>query len=125
MERLNYKSAGAVRKRPSIGKSPDADKLVLCRCESGTGNWTLHVPGSTMDQILSGDAPVLVSGEAEWLEGSRSWSRPNQQDYAVAIRVAAALPADPVQVAADQIYEAVCCPLSRQRKSPTTMSSAR
>lgn len=38
-------------------ESPD---LVLCESADG---WSLHAPGSTDEQIASGDAPPLASGE--------------------------------------------------------------
>ena len=59
----------------------DAD-LVLCRSDCGDGGWSLHPAGSTDEQIASGDAPVLVSGTAQWGDGD--WDRPNAQDYASA-----------------------------------------
>lgn len=37
-----------------------ADDLVLCESADG---WSLHAPGSTDEDIASGDAPYLVSGE--------------------------------------------------------------
>ena len=56
--------------------------LVLCRSDCGDGGWSLHPAGSTDEQIASGDAPVLVSGTAQWVDGD--WDRPNAQDYASA-----------------------------------------
>jgi hypothetical protein len=56
--------------------------LVLCRSDCGDGGWSLHPAGSTDEQIASGDAPVLVSGTAQWADGD--WDRPNAQDYASA-----------------------------------------
>jgi hypothetical protein len=60
-----------------------ADDLVLCRSDTGDGGWSLHAPGSTDEQIASGDAPYLVSGEAEQVDGE--WSRPDAQDYRQAL----------------------------------------
>jgi|GEM_PF-2936990 len=37
-------------------------KLVLCESPDG---WSLHAPGSTDDDIASGDAPYLASGAGE------------------------------------------------------------
>lgn len=62
-------------------RSPDAD-LVLVRSDTGDGGWSLHPAGSTDEQIASGDAPYLVSGPAQWVDGD--WDRPNAQDYAEA-----------------------------------------
>ena len=56
--------------------------LVLCRSDCGDGGWSLHPAGSTDEQIASGDAPYLVSGTAQWVDGE--WDRPNAQDYAKA-----------------------------------------
>lgn len=46
--------------------------LVLCTSADG---WSLHAPGSTDEQIATGDAPYLVSGDGE----------PTQADYAAAL----------------------------------------
>ena len=56
--------------------------LVLCRSDCGDGGWSLHPAGSTDEQIASGDAPVLVSGTAQWDDDEGDWDRPNAQDYA-------------------------------------------
>lgn len=40
----------------------ETDQLVLCRSDRGDGGWSLHAPGSTDDEIATGDAPYLVSG---------------------------------------------------------------
>lgn len=37
--------------------------LVLCRSDDGQGGWSLHAPGSTDEQIASGDAPYLLTGD--------------------------------------------------------------
>lgn len=61
------------------------DDLVLCRSDTGDGGWSLHAPGSTDEQIASGDEPYLASGSAEWGERD-GWSRPNYDDYQAAIK---------------------------------------
>ena len=53
-----------------------ADDLVICRSADG---WSLHAPGSTDEEIASGDARYLVSGEGE----------PTKADYARALSVLA------------------------------------
>ena len=45
--------------------------LVLCRSDAGDGGWSLHAPGSTDEDIATGEAPSLTSG-------------PNARDYAAA-----------------------------------------
>lgn len=50
----------------------DRDDLVLCQSADG---WSLHAPGSTDEDIASGDAPYLASGDGE----------PTEADYADAI----------------------------------------
>lgn len=55
-----------------------ADDADLVLCESPDG-WSLHAPGSTDEQIASGDARYLVSGTGE----------PSEADYAQAWRVLA------------------------------------
>ncbi len=48
------------------------DDLVLCTSADG---WSLHAPGSTDEDIASGDAPYLVTGPGE---------APTETDYAAA-----------------------------------------
>lgn len=62
-----------------------ADDLVLCRSDRGDGGWSLHAPGSTDEAIASGDAPPLVSGEAEWDDEAGDWNRPDEDDYRQAL----------------------------------------
>lgn len=51
--------------------------LILCQSADG---WSLHAPGSTDEDIASGDAPYLASGEGQ----------PAQADYdAAAAKLAA------------------------------------
>jgi hypothetical protein len=57
-------------------------RLVLCRSDHGDGGWSLHPADTTDDAIANGDAPILASGPAEWIDGE--WSRPNAADYAAA-----------------------------------------
>ena len=59
-----------------------ADDFVLCCSDTGDGGWSLHAPGSTDEDIASGDAPYLVSGPAEAVDGG--WDRPNDADYLAA-----------------------------------------
>lgn len=47
--------------------------LVVCRSADG---WSLHAPGSTDEEIASGDLPYLACGEGE----------PTEADYAAALR---------------------------------------
>lgn len=53
--------------------------LILCRSDESDGGWSLHAPGTTDADIASGDAPCLLTGEAERTEGG--WSRPDAADY--------------------------------------------
>jgi hypothetical protein len=62
-----------------------AEDLVLCRSDTGDGGWSLHAPGSTDEQIASGDAPYLVSGPAEMDDETGEWSRPDLADYRAAL----------------------------------------
>lgn len=61
--------------------------LVLCRSDTGDGGWSLHAPGATDEAIASGDAMPLTNGNAEWLAGSKDWSRPDQRDYSLALMI--------------------------------------
>ena len=54
-------------------------KPVLCRCDQGSGGWSLHAPGTTDEQIANGEG-LLASGTAHRI-GS-DWSRPDKADYA-------------------------------------------
>lgn len=74
------------------GEVVAVDDLVLCRSDRGDGGWSLHEPGSTDDEIASGDAPYLVSGPAEWDDQTGEWSRPNYDDYQAAIKELLARP---------------------------------
>lgn len=65
-----------------------AEDLVLCRSDQGDGGWSLHPPGTTDEQIASGDAPCLISGTAEKDEAGE-WSGPDDQDYWIALRALA------------------------------------
>lgn len=51
----------------------NAEELVLCESPDG---WSLHAPGSTDEEIATGDAPYLVSGPGE----------PTKADYDAAWR---------------------------------------
>lgn len=59
--------------------------LILVRSDSGDGGWSLHAPDATDEDIASGDAPYLLSGEAEAIDGG--WGRPNESDYAEAFHI--------------------------------------
>jgi hypothetical protein len=48
--------------RMAAADAAEADDLVLCESDTGDGGWSLHAPGSTDEQIASGDAPYLASG---------------------------------------------------------------
>jgi hypothetical protein len=50
----------------------DNDKFVLCQSADG---WSLHAPGSTDEQIATGDARYLVTGPGE---------APKPKDYRIA-----------------------------------------
>lgn len=58
--------------------------LVLVRSDAGDGGWSLHAPGSTDEDIAEGDAPALLTGEAEMGEDGE-WSAPTAADYAEAL----------------------------------------
>ena len=57
--------------------------LVLCRSDAGDGGWSLHAPGSTDEDIATGDAPPLTSGPSG-KNRLGQWLRPNARDYAAA-----------------------------------------
>lgn len=64
--------------------------LVLCRSDMGDGGWSLHAPGATDEQIAEGEALPLLDGPAEWDDAVGDWDRPNDADYAAAIKRLAA-----------------------------------
>jgi hypothetical protein len=68
-----------------IPMTPTVNDLVLCRSDTGDGGWSLHPPGSTDEQIASGDAPYLLSGDSKKNKFGR-WSRPNAKDYRMALK---------------------------------------
>ena len=57
---------------------------MLVRSDAGDGGWSLHAPGSTDDEIASGDAPPLVSGPSD-TDRDGEWERPDGADYADAM----------------------------------------
>jgi hypothetical protein len=61
--------------------------FVLCRSDNGDGGWSLHAPGSSDEDIATGEAPYLVCGPAEWDNEQGDWNRPNAADYAEPNRV--------------------------------------
>ena len=64
-----------------------AHNLVLVRSDAGDGGWSLHAPGSTDDEIAQGDAPALLIGEAEMIDGQ--WNAPTKTHRIIAaLRVA-------------------------------------
>lgn len=60
--------------RSRTNRSYTSADLVLCESADG---WSLHAPGSTDEDIASGDAPYLLSGDGS----------PTQRDYAEAFRI--------------------------------------
>jgi len=56
--------------------------LILVRSDKGDGGWSLHPAGLTDEEIATGEAMLLASGTADWINGQ--WNRPNAQDYAIA-----------------------------------------
>jgi len=57
-----------------------ASDLILVRSDLGDGGWSLHMPGSSDEEIVEGDG-FLLSGTSEWDDDSQSWGRPNVADY--------------------------------------------
>lgn len=55
--------------------------LILCRSDTGDGGWSLHAPGSTDQDIATGEAPALTSG-ASGKNRHGQWLRPNRHDVA-------------------------------------------
>ena len=48
-------------------------ELELCRCDLGSGGWSLHTPDDKL--ILSGPSKIDKDGD---------WIRPNEEDYELA-----------------------------------------
>lgn len=62
-------------------------KLVLTRSDQGDGGWSLHPPGTTNDQIASGDVAPLATGTSlPSTVAGKKWARPHAQDYTDAYR---------------------------------------
>lgn len=68
-----------------------ADDLVICRSDIGDGGWSLHAPGSTDEQIASGERPALNSGTAEKDDETGYWSAPDEHDYRIALTTLAGM----------------------------------
>jgi hypothetical protein len=58
--------------------------FILTRSDQGDGGWSLHAPGSTDEDIATGEAAPLVTGVSRKRAGE--WLRPNARDYADAAR---------------------------------------
>ena len=65
--------------------------FILTRSDQGDGGWSLHAPGSTDEDIATGEAAALVTGVSRKRGGE--WLRPNARDYADAATVFAREPA--------------------------------
>ena len=61
--------------------------FILTRSDQGDGGWSLHAPGSTDEDIATGEAAALVTGVSRKRAGK--WMRPNARDYADAAMVMA------------------------------------
>jgi len=59
--------------------------FILTRSDQGDGGWSLHAPGSTNEDIATGEAAALVTGVSRKRAGK--WMRPNARDYADAVMV--------------------------------------
>jgi hypothetical protein len=59
--------------------------FILTRSDQGDGGWSLHAPGSTDEDIATGEASALVTGVSRKRAGK--WLRPNARDYADAAMV--------------------------------------
>lgn len=57
--------------------------FILTRSDQGDGGWSLHAPGSTDEDIATGEAAALVTGVSRKRAGK--WMRPNARDYADAV----------------------------------------
>jgi hypothetical protein len=62
------------------------NNFILERSDMGDGGWSLHRAGTTDEQIVDGEG-ILACGEATMVDGA--WDRPNDADYAAAMRDAA------------------------------------
>ena len=58
--------------------------FILTRSDQGDGGWGLHAPGSTDEDIATGEASALVTGVSRKRAGK--WLRPNARDYTDAAR---------------------------------------
>jgi hypothetical protein len=63
--------------------------MILCRSDAGDGGWSLYPPGTTDDDIASGNVLPLLTGEAERDEDG-GWSAPTDADYERATAILAA-----------------------------------
>ena len=62
---------------------PTDHDFVLARSDAGDGGWSLHAPGTTDEDIATGEAPALTSGPSGKNRGGK-WLRPHARDYAAA-----------------------------------------
>jgi hypothetical protein len=65
-------------------ETAEASDFVLVRSDKGDRSWSLYAPNSTDEQIASGEAHPLVSGNANWSNTLRAWDSPHSGDFAIA-----------------------------------------
>lgn len=92
--RLESEGGDASHARSAI-KALDANiALELVRSDMGDGGWSLHAHRTDVDESDDPVAawPMVACGEAAWVETDGDWigdwSRPNEDDYAVALGAA-------------------------------------
>jgi hypothetical protein len=67
-----------------MAEMTEASDFVLVRSDKGDRSWSLYAPNSTDEQIASGQARPLVSGNANWSNLLGAWDSPHSGDFAIA-----------------------------------------
>jgi hypothetical protein len=73
----------------AAARAEAATTMILCRSDAGDGGWSLYPPGTSDDQIASGDVLPLLTGEAD-LDDDGEWNAPTAADYEQAAALLAA-----------------------------------
>jgi hypothetical protein len=73
----------------AAARAEAAHGMILCRSDAGDGGWSLYPPGTSDEEIASGDVLPLLTGKAE-LDEDGAWNAPTAADYEQAAALLAA-----------------------------------
>jgi hypothetical protein len=74
-------------------RTPEERGLILCRSDQGDGGWSLHVLGTSDEDIAEGKG-LILSGRSDKDIRLNTWGRPNERDFQRAAKILARLKGD-------------------------------